>query len=210
MARSGKLFTAHPLLLQTAYSELKRLAGEQRVLLIGTPGSVSEREVKGSRFLYRQYYDAIGEKRADYIGPCGDLDAMARADLIREQITLAGQLANTARLLFGQGYVRADDRVCAILASDDPAVTEGFAADQLGEGDIREVQLGVDPQVGFKLTGRGVERRVRLRRQRQQLNCPRLRWRGRRGDRRRLLEDHVNVGPACAQPGDSCEAAPAG
>lgn len=117
MAATNRLFTLHPLLLQTAYSELKRLAGEQRVLLVGTPGSVSEREVKGSRFLYRQYYDAVGEKNADYIGPAGDVDAIARAGLIREQISLAGEIASTARILFAQGYARADDRVCAILAA---------------------------------------------------------------------------------------------
>jgi hypothetical protein len=117
VAATNRLFTPHPLLLQTAYSELKRLAGEQRLLLVGTPGSVSEREVKGSRFLYRQYYDALGAKSADYIGPAADADALARADLIREQISLAAEIASTTRILFGQGYARADDRVCAILAA---------------------------------------------------------------------------------------------
>ena len=73
MSAPNRLFTPHPLLLQTAYSELKRLASEQQLLLVGTPGSISEREVKGSRFLYRQYYDALGEKSADYIGPAGYL-----------------------------------------------------------------------------------------------------------------------------------------
>jgi hypothetical protein len=117
VATTNRLFTSHPVLLQTAYSELKRLAVEQRLILVGTPGSVSEREVKGSRFLYRQYYDAVGAKNADYIGPAADADALARAVLIREQIGLAGEMASTTRILFGQGYARADDRVCAILAA---------------------------------------------------------------------------------------------
>lgn len=117
MARPSGLFTTHPLVLQTAYSELKRLAGEQEIMLVGTPGSVSERDVKGRRFFYRQFYDAAGTKSAEYIGPCDDVGAQARAAVIREQITLAGELANSARLLFGQGYARADDRVCAILAA---------------------------------------------------------------------------------------------
>ncbi len=117
MVAPNRLFTTHPLLLQTAYSELKRLAGEQQLVLVGTPGSISEREVKGSRFLYRQYYDALGEKSADYIGPASDSDAIARATLLRERITLATEISSTARLLFREGYVRADDRVCAILAA---------------------------------------------------------------------------------------------
>ena len=67
----GALFSPHPLVLQTAYSELKRRADEQPFLLMGTPGSVSVRTVKGQRFLYRQFYDAVGGKRADYIGAAG-------------------------------------------------------------------------------------------------------------------------------------------
>jgi hypothetical protein len=117
LSAPNRLFTTHPLLLQTAYSELKRLASEQQLLLVGTPGSISEREVKGSRFLYRQYYDALGEKSADYIGPAADRDAMKRASLLREQIALASEISSTARILFREGYVRADDRVCAILGA---------------------------------------------------------------------------------------------
>ena len=117
MAGSNRLFTTHPLLLQTAYSELKRLASEQQLILVGTPGSISEREVKGSRFLYRQYYDALGEKSADYIGPAADSGATARASVIAEQIALATEISSSARLLFREGYARADDRVCAILAA---------------------------------------------------------------------------------------------
>jgi hypothetical protein len=37
------LFTPHPLVLETAYSEVKQRALEQTLLLVGTPGSVGSR-----------------------------------------------------------------------------------------------------------------------------------------------------------------------
>jgi hypothetical protein len=41
------LFTRHPTLLQTAYSEVKRRAIERSAWLVGTPGSVGTRSVGG-------------------------------------------------------------------------------------------------------------------------------------------------------------------
>jgi hypothetical protein len=48
-------------------------------VLVGTPGSVDIRTVRGSSFYYRQFYDALGRKRAEYIGPVGNASAEARA-----------------------------------------------------------------------------------------------------------------------------------
>ena len=62
--RTMALFSRHSPLHQAAYSDLKRRALEQLVVLVGTPGSVSVRAVKGSLFYYRQYYDAAGRKAA--------------------------------------------------------------------------------------------------------------------------------------------------
>lgn len=110
------LFSRHPLLLQTAFSELKRQAFEQRFLLIGSPGSVGTREVGGRPFLYRQFYDAEGRKAAQYLGPADDVDAVARAATTRAQITLMNALVKDARLLTERGYVRTDPRTNAIVA----------------------------------------------------------------------------------------------
>lgn len=112
-----RAFTRHPLLVQTAYSELKRQALEQSVLLIGSPGSVGAREVGGRSFLYRQFYDAEGSKAAQYLGSSEDPAARARADAVREQIALAGALAKDARLLVERGYVRTESRAGAIIAA---------------------------------------------------------------------------------------------
>ncbi len=49
------LFTRYPLVLQTAFSDLKRRGLEQPFILTGTPGSVSVREVRGRAFYYRPF-----------------------------------------------------------------------------------------------------------------------------------------------------------
>jgi len=111
------LFTSQPLVLQTAFSELKRQAREQAVLLLGSPGTVVTREVKGSRFLYRDHYAPGGKKAADYLGPADEEGALARADDVREQIAVAKALLHDARLLAQHGYVRVDGRTDAVLAA---------------------------------------------------------------------------------------------
>jgi hypothetical protein len=111
------LYTRHSLLFQTAFSELKRHAAEQPFAFVGTPGSVGEREVNGRRFYYRQYYDAQGKKRAEYIGPVGAAKSNARARSTRRAIDRTNALVKEARVLGQQGYVRVDPRAGAILAS---------------------------------------------------------------------------------------------
>lgn len=111
------LFSKHSLGVQTIYSDLKRRAAEQPFLLVGTPGSVGQREVHGQPFLYRQFYDPGGAKRADYIGPAGDAVAQQRAAAIREAIEVSNGLLLDARLLAREGYVRVDSRVNAVVAS---------------------------------------------------------------------------------------------
>lgn len=111
------LFTPPPLVLETAYSELKRQASEQTLLLAGTPGSVGPREVGGRPFLYRQFYDALGKKRADYLGRADDPAVQARADVVREAITVTLGLLEQARFLARQGYVRADTPSTAVVTA---------------------------------------------------------------------------------------------
>ena len=111
------LFTRHPLVLQTAFSDLKRRAQEQPFLLTGTPGSVGTREVSGRPFYYRQFYDAQGKKAAEYIGPVGAKQAEERAEAIRGAIALTQALVKEVRLLVQTGYVRTDPRTGAILGA---------------------------------------------------------------------------------------------
>jgi hypothetical protein len=111
------LFTRHSLALQAIYSDLKRMAQEQPFLLTGTPGSVGVREESGRSYYYRQFYDAEGSKAAEYIGPVGDTKAEQRVEAFRHAIELAQALIKDARPLTQAGYVRADKRTVAILAS---------------------------------------------------------------------------------------------
>jgi hypothetical protein len=111
------LYTPHPPALQVAFSDLSRQAEEQPFLLTGTPGSVGERTVSGRRFLYRQHYTAAGSKEAEYLGPAEAPDAIERASAIREQLTVANALLETARMLARGGYVRVDARTDAILVA---------------------------------------------------------------------------------------------
>jgi len=111
------LFTKQPLVLQTAFAELKRQALEQPDLLIGTPGSVVVRTTGGRRFFYRDYYDPTGKKAGDYIGPEQEPAAEARAAGIREQIAFANGLLEEAALLVQNGFVRVERRTNAILAA---------------------------------------------------------------------------------------------
>lgn len=111
------LFTKQPLSLQTAYSELKRQTLEQAALLIGTPGSVVVRTKDGRRFYYRDYYDPLGKKAGDYIGPEDDPAAQSRAAEMRERIAFSNGLLQEASLLVQNGYVRVEPRTNAILAA---------------------------------------------------------------------------------------------
>jgi hypothetical protein len=111
------LFTRHPAVLQAAFSEMKRVAQQQPLLLTGTPGSLDAREMKGRVFYYRQFYDAEGVKATEYIGPAGRPEVEERAAAVRRAIELAQLLVRDARLLSQLGYVRADKRTAAILAA---------------------------------------------------------------------------------------------
>jgi len=109
------LFTRFPMGLQTTYSELKQRAFEQEALLLGTPGSVSERTESGRQYFYRQFYDSEASKATEYIGPVDDENAARRAELLRARIADANALIAMTQLLAGVGYVQTDARTQAVL-----------------------------------------------------------------------------------------------
>jgi hypothetical protein len=111
------LVTLHPLALQTAYSDLKERARTVEDFFAGTPGSVVVRTVKNREFFYHQYYDALGAKVADYLGPAEDPAAIVLADATRERIAMAAALAAEGRVLARAGYVRVDAKTFAVLAA---------------------------------------------------------------------------------------------
>lgn len=109
------LYFQYPLALQASYSDLKQRALDPAPLLLGTPGSVSEKLQDGRRYFFRQFWDAEGAKTGEYIGPVDDPDAASRADGVRDQVALAKALVADAQMLARVGYVRVDARTEAVL-----------------------------------------------------------------------------------------------
>ncbi len=113
------LYTLHPRPLTVLHSDLENHAATQTHVLIGTPGSLLEREnASGFRFYARQYYDGDGKKREQYVaGAVGDVTADATAAELRSRIEETKALTADLRLLGREGYQLADARTFATLAS---------------------------------------------------------------------------------------------
>lgn len=105
----------YPMGLQASYSDLKQRALDPATLLLGTPGTVSEKLQDGRRYFFRQFWDSEGTKTGEYIGPVDDPGAARRAEEIRDQIGRANDLMADAQLLARAGYVRVDSRTEAVL-----------------------------------------------------------------------------------------------
>ncbi len=113
------LYTLHPRPLTVLYGDLANHAAAQGEVLIGTPGSLLQREnAAGFRFYARQFYDADSKKREQYVaGPVGDAVADQAAEQLRLRMEEARTTAQDLRLLGREGYQLADPRAFAALAS---------------------------------------------------------------------------------------------
>jgi hypothetical protein len=114
---AAPLFVRVPLALQAAYSDLVQRASDPGELLLGTPGTVSERSEGGGRYFFRQFYDSEGTKTSEHIGSTDDPEAIRRAEEIRDRIASANALIDDARALGRAGYARCDARTEAVLVS---------------------------------------------------------------------------------------------
>lgn len=113
------LYTLHPRPLTTLYGDLENHAAAQAELLLGTPGSLLERQnAAGFRFYARQFYDGEGNKREQYVaGPVGDAAADVAAEQVRARIADANEALRDARLLGREGFQLVDARAFVTLAS---------------------------------------------------------------------------------------------
>ncbi len=113
------LYTPHSKPLTTLYSEIEQAAGQIGVVSPGTPGNIVVRSnASGTRFYAHQFYDADGRKRERYLaGPVGNAKADESATQLRDAIARTGACIKDMRMLFRQGYYRADERAYAAAAS---------------------------------------------------------------------------------------------
>lgn len=119
MVDTRPLFQPHSRALATLYADLETYALSQVEVFVGTAGSLIERSnASGFTFYAHQTYDGSGRRRERYIaGPVGDATADARAERLRERIRELKALVPSFRLLGREGYVIADARTYATLAS---------------------------------------------------------------------------------------------
>lgn len=112
------LYTSHPTALTVLYSDLESHVAGHNTVPTGTPGSLLVRENAGGfRFYSRQYYDATGKKREQYLaGPVGDPEAERVAQGVRDEIAQAKSLVGEMRLLGRSGYQLANARTFSTLA----------------------------------------------------------------------------------------------
>ena len=116
---SRPLYTLHPRSLAALFGDLASFASAQTQVLLGTAGSLLERENgSGFRFYARQFYDGEGKKRETYVaGPVGDPSAdETAADLRIRMDELKAQTADL-RMLGREGFHVVDARTYATLAS---------------------------------------------------------------------------------------------
>ena len=113
------LYETHATPLTVLLGDLENLARGQAEAFVGTPGSLLVRQNAGGfRFYARQFYDADGRKREQYVaGPVGDPDAVAVAAALRSRIDEAKATSSSLRLLGREGFAIADAKTYATLAS---------------------------------------------------------------------------------------------
>ena len=112
------LYTSHKASLNVLYADIARQASQLRAVFCGTPGSiVTHRRASGAAYYSRQYYDADGKQREDYIGAVGDADAEAAAAALRERMAQTKETVGDIRMLSREGFAIADSKSYATLAS---------------------------------------------------------------------------------------------
>ena len=111
------LFLRHEPALVTLLADVEQAAEALQPLPVGSPGALTERTKSGHGYWYRQFYDAAGAKRDEYLGPVGDVMGDARRAEAVDWIAAARALAGSVRVLRRAGFPSVDGRTAATLAS---------------------------------------------------------------------------------------------
>ena len=108
----------HERALTLIFSELERSASEQSEVLLGTPGTLTERTNEtGTRFWVHRYSDAMNRRQEIYLGKVDDPEIERRVSTMREMIATANATIARVRLLARAGFATIDRKVYFTLAS---------------------------------------------------------------------------------------------
>jgi hypothetical protein len=114
---SSPVYRKHASSLATTYADVENHALSQDEVMVGTPGSISERRnANGTKFFVRQFYDFEGKKRDRYLCQVGTVDCDAKVAAWKRRIEEANQLQNSIRLLAREGFSLLRPKHLAALA----------------------------------------------------------------------------------------------
>ncbi len=112
------LTTSHERALTLLFAELERSAAEQFEVLLGTPGTLSERTNEtGTRFWVHRFSDAMNRRQEMYLGKVDDPEVDRRISALREMIATANATIARVRLLARAGFATIDRKAYFTLAS---------------------------------------------------------------------------------------------
>jgi len=110
--------TPHERALTLLFSELERSASEQFEVLLGTPGTLTERTNEtGTRFWVHRYSDALNRRQETYLGRVDSPEIERRISTMREMIATANATIARVRLLARAGFATIDRKAYFTLAS---------------------------------------------------------------------------------------------
>lgn len=112
------LTTPHERALTLLLSELEHSASEQSEVLLGTPGSLTERtNESGTRFWVRRYSDARNRRQEMHLGKVDSPEVERRISIMNEMIATANATIARVRLLARAGFATIDRKAYFTLAS---------------------------------------------------------------------------------------------
>jgi hypothetical protein len=113
-----ELTTPHERALTLLFAEIERSAGEQFEVLLGTPGTLSERTNEtGTRYWVHRYSDALNRRQELYLGKVADPEVNRRVGTLGEMIAIANATIERVRLLARAGFATVDRKAYFTLAS---------------------------------------------------------------------------------------------
>ena len=102
---------------RTAYAQAKELARAQGAIPLLTAGNVQTETRNGSRFVYRYRYDGAGKRIAEYLGPEGAAETVARMEAAQAAIRDSKTLSDYSRDLRRMGFYGADNSALVTVAA---------------------------------------------------------------------------------------------